>query len=1169
MLKLTADLNPKLGLLCLLSLPVVLLLSAISHDPTPRPLDERESPPAVTSARTTRLTPAQASAAYGRIELSFEANRGQTDPAVNFLARGGGYTFFLRASEAVFVMSRPAGRNTGQAVPPAQADRGETQVAGAAGYASQASAAATPALLRMKLVGANARARVAGADELVGKSNYFIGDDPAKWRADVPTFARVRYSEVYPGVDVIYYGNQRQLEYDFVVAPGRDPRSVRLDFEGAETVTIDPDGDLLLTVGDSVIRQRKPAIYQELAGRRRVIEGGYALDADGHVGFALGDYNARLPLVIDPTLVYSTYLGGSGTDQGNDIAVDSAGSAYICGDTTSTNFPTANALDGTFGAGTFNGAHDAFVTKLNPAGTALVYSTYLGGSGNPSTSQNGDDLCAKIKVDGVGNAYVVGETHSGDFPTANAFQGTYGGGFSDAFVTKLNAAGSALVYSTYLGGTIFDAAHALTIDSAGNAYVTGRTTSGDFPTVNPIQGVYSGGPGADAFVTKINAAGSALVYSTYLGGNGGNGFTAGFSIAVDSAGSAYLTGQTRATNFPTANAIQATFGGGFPDGDAFVTKLNAAGSALVYSTYLGGGDNDIGFEIALDSAGSAHVAGVTRSANFPTANAFQSTLKGTSDAFVTKLNAAGTAFNYSTYLGGTTDDSGNGIAVDSAGNTYVAGSTSSTDFPLVNPAQGTFGGTFDIFLTRLNAAGTALTYSTYFGGSDGDTALSVVVDSANSMYITGRTASTNFPTLNPSQSTNAGGSLDVFVTKISDPPPAVVQFSNSAYSAIEDCTFATITLNRLGDLGGVTRVDFTSSDGTSIQRTDYTLGAGTVTFAVGETSKTFNVLISEDAYVEGNESFDLVLSNPVGGGLGTPAAATVTIIDDDTTNPAFINPIDDANIFVRQHYHDFLTREGDSSGITFWTNAITGCGTNQTCINSRRIDVSNAFYYELEFQQTGSYVYRVYRAAFGNNQPFANPNPDPTHPGEEKKVPLYLAFMKDRAQVRGGAQLAQLQLDFATVFVLRPEFVAKYPLSLATAAQFVDALLATMTSDLSVDLSGQRQALIDLYNQGSTTTAGRANVMYPLADDNAPANPINNRAFIDAEYNRAFVFTQYAGYLRRDPDMAGFLFWLGQVNSAPLRDVPKQHALVCSFITAAEYQNRFSSVVTHSNNECQ
>ena len=1160
-------LNPRLGLLCLFSLPVVLLLSAVSHDPTPRSLDGQETSPAVTSARTMPLTPAQLGTACGRIELGFEANRGQTDPAVNFLARGASYTFFLRASEAVFVMSRPAGRGMGQAVRPVHTDRSETQVARVAGYAPHAGAAATPAVLRMKLVGANPHARVEGADELVGKSNYFIGDDPAKWRADVPTFARVHYKDVYPGVDVLYYGNQRQLEYDFVVAPGRDARAVRLAFEGADKVAVDAGGDLVLTVGDGVLRQRRPLVYQEEAGARRVIEGGYTIGADGHVGFALGEYDGRLALVIDPTLVYSTYLGGSGTDQGNDIAVDSAGSAYICGDTTSTNFPAANALDGTFAGGTFSGARDAFVTKLNPAGTALVYSTYLGGSGGGT--DNGDDLCSKVKVDASGNAYVAGETHSADFPTANAFQGTYGGGFSDAFVTKLNAAGSALVYSTFIGGTIFDAAHALTIDSAGNAYVTGRTTSADFPTVNPIQGVYSGGPGADAFVTKINAAGSALVYSTYLGGSGGNGFTAGFSIAVDSSGNAYLTGQTRATNFPTANAIQGTFGGGFPDGDAFVTKLNAAGSALVYSTYLGGTDNDIGFEIAVDPAGSAHVVGSAFSNNFPVANAFQGTLSGTSDGFITKLNAAGSAFAYSTYLGGTGGDSSNGIALDSAGSTYVALGTTSTDFPTVNPTQGTSGGGgVDGAVAKFNAAGSALLFSTYLGGNGSDAALGIALDSAGSMYITGRTSSTNFPTLTPVQGTNGGGQ-DAFITKISDPPAALVQFSSSTYGAVEDCTFTTITLNRTGNLSSETTVDFVTSDGTAIQRTDYTLVAGVVRFAVGETSKTFRVLISEDAYVEGNESINLILSDPAGGGLGTPATATFTITDDDTVNPPIVNPIDDANIFVRQHYHDYLAREGDSGGTTFWTTTITDCGANQACINSKRIDVSNAFYYELEFQQTGSYVYRVYRAAFGNDQPFPNPIPDPAHPGEEKKVPLYTPFMRDRARVRGGPTLPQLQLDFASAFVQRPEFLSKYPASLATASQFVDAVLATLTSDIPVNLSGQRQALIDLYGQGSTATAGRANVLYRLAEDNTQTNPINNRAFVDAEYNRAFVFTQYAGYLRRNADMAGFLFWLGQVNGAPLRDVPKQHAMVCSFITAVEYQERFSSLVTHSNTECQ
>lgn len=1143
-----------LALLGAVSLLSISALNSGRH--VPEGVSEVQSDARPIEFSTARLTTAQAREAYGKIEMSFEASPAETNSGVNFLARGAGYTLFLKPAEAVFVLNRQDSRVAAQ----------NSKVQTRRSKVDDAIKNAAPKVLRMKFIGADRTATAIGADKLPGKVNYFTGNVPSEWRTEVPTYARVSYGQIYPGVDLVYYGNQRQLEYDLVVSPGSDARDIKLQFDGADKIEVDAAGDLLLSLGETVIRQPKPVAYQEVSGERRAVEARYAVDPEGQVGFAIGAYDTQNPLIIDPTLVYSTYLGGSGTDEGVDIAVDSAGSAYICGDTTSTNFPTANALDTTFGGGTFSGARDAFITKLNPAGTALVYSTYLGGSGGGV--DNGDDRCSKIKVDASGNVYVAGETHSADFPTANAFQATYGGGFSDAYVTKLNAAGSALVYSTFLGGTIFDAAHALTIDSTGNVYITGRTTSGNFPTVNPIQAAYSGGPGADAFVTKINAAGSALVYSTYLGGSGGNGFTAGFSIAVDSSGNAYLTGQTRATDFPTANAVQGTFGGGFPDGDAFVTKLNAAGSALVYSTYLGGADNDIGFEIALDAAGSAHVVGSAFSNNFPVANALQGTLSGTSDGFVTKLNAAGSAFAYSTYLGGTGGDSVNGLAVGSNGSAYITGGTTSTDLPTVNPTQGTNGGGVDAFVAQLNAAGSAFLYSTYLGGSNSDTGLAIALDSAGSMYITGRASSTNFPTVNPVQASNGGGQ-DAFVTKISDPPPALVHFSSSTYSAVEDCIFATITLNRTGNLSGETTVDFVTSDGTALQRTDYALVAGLVRFAVGETSKTFRVLISEDAYVEGNESFNLILSDPAGGGLGSPATATFTITDDDTVTPPIVNPIDDANIFVRQHYHDFLAREGDGGGITFWTTTITGCGANQTCINGKRIDVSNAFYYELEFQQTGSYVYRVYRAAFGNNQPFPNPIPDPAHPGEENKVPLYTPFMRDRARVRGGATLPQLQLDFASVFVQRPAFLAKYPASLATGSQFVDAVLATLASDIPVNLSGQRQALIDLYNQGSNATAGRANVLYRLADDNTQTNPINNRAFIDAEYNRAFVFTQYAGYLRRDADMAGFLFWLGQINSAPLRDVPKQHAMVCSFITNAEYQERFSSLVTHSNAECQ
>jgi len=380
--------------------------------------------------------------------------------------------------------------------------------------------------------------------------------------------------------------------------------------------------------------------------------------------------------------------------------------------------------------------------------------------------------------------------------------------------------------------------------------------------------------------------------------------------------------------------------------------------------------------------------------------------------------------------------------------------------------------------------------------------------------------------------------------------------------ADEGAGSASITVVRTGYLADPLKIDFGTSDGTASQRTDYTSLTGTLTFAPQEQSKTIVIPINDDAYVEGDETFTVTLSNPVGGLVGSTSTAVVTIRDDDTAVPS-LNPINNGSFFARQHYLDFLSRVPDSSGLTYWTEQVTDCGIDMACINSKRSDVSNAFFYELEYQQTGSYVYRLYRAAFGNDQPFPNSIPDPTHPGEEKKVVAYQAFAADRSRVVGGANLVQAQLELAQAFVQRPEFLSKYPANL-DGPGFVDAIVATIMNDIGADLMGQRQGLINLFNSG-----GRGAVLYRLADDNTQTNPINNRSFIDAEYNRAFVATQYFGYLRRDPDMGGFLFWLGQVSSAPLRNVPKQHAMVCSFITSAEYQQRFSSVFTHTNSECQ
>ena len=397
------------------------------------------------------------------------------------------------------------------------------------------------------------------------------------------------------------------------------------------------------------------------------------------------------------------------------------------------------------------------------------------------------------------------------------------------------------------------------------------------------------------------------------------------------------------------------------------------------------------------------------------------------------------------------------------------------------------------------------------------------------------------------------------------------QFAAPAFSINEDCTEATITISRTNGAGVPATVDYNIMNGTGYtvcnltggsgaQNCDFSYTTGTVTFGAGETSKTFGVLISKDAYLEGNENINLSLGNPTNGAtLGAQSAATLTVIDNASV-PTNSQPIDEIATFVGQHYHDFLSRSPDPGGNAFWQSQISQCGNDQNCINAKRIDVSNAFFFEQEYQQTGSYVFRLYRAAYGDNQPL--PNPDPSNVNEARKVPGYSLFVSDRARVIGGSSLSQSQLDLANAFVNRAEFLAQYPANLS-GPQFIAAVLQNIQAADGVDLSGESAGLLMLFNSG-----GRGAVIYRLADDNA-ANPINNHAFIDAEYNRAFVATQYFGYLRRDADIAGLLFWLGQMNSAALRDVAKQHAMVCSFVTSAEYQLRFSAVVTHSNAECQ
>jgi hypothetical protein len=650
------------------------------------------------ASETPSAVKARLQEAYGKLPLYFEANQGQTDRQVKFLSRGAHHTLFLSSDEAVLVFTKP---KTSAKDKPARVKPEKRKKA-------------RQAVLRMSFVGANPKTRAEGKEELPGKANYFIGNDPKKWRPNVPTYARVQYRDLYPGIDLIYYGNQRHLEYDFVVSPGADPNVIRLAFQGAEDVKIDGQGDLILQVSGGEVRLLTPNVYQNINGKKQSIAGRYILQAQRdderltnnvernllavQVGFQVDAYDASRPLIIDPVLFYSTYLGGSGDEEGDSIAVDDSGNAYVTGFTYSTNFPTTpGAFQTTYGGGT-----DVFVTKLNPTGSGLVYSTYLGG--------NDYEEGLGIAVDATGNAYVTGDTASTNFPTTpGAFQTALGGGF-DAFVTKLDPTGSMLLYSTHLGGSGGAQGFGIAVDAAGNAYVTGVTYGFDFPTTGGAFDTSFNGGSSDAFVAKLDPTGSTLLYSTYLGGSGDEAFVFG-SIAVDAAGNAYVTSVTSSTNFPTTpGAYHTTFGGGF--GDAFVTKLNPLGSALVYSTYLSGSDLDVGTGIALDTLPNpnAYVGGFSSSTDFPTtSNAFQTTFGGGGgfDVFVTKLNPTGSALVYSTYLGGSGGDYGGPIALDTLPNpnAYVVGTTRSTDFPTTpgafQPAFG--GGTFygDAFVAKI------------------------------------------------------------------------------------------------------------------------------------------------------------------------------------------------------------------------------------------------------------------------------------------------------------------------------------------------------------------------------------------------------------------------------------------------------------------------------------
>ena len=691
----------------------------------------------------------------GRRPMSFERNVGQTDPRVDFVSRGPGYAVFLAGGEAVFALRGGA--------PDGEGDGGPATV------------------VRMQLAGAGRPKPIAG-DALPGTANYLIGNNPARWHTNIPTYAKVSYADVYPGVDLVYYGDKQVLEYDLLVRPGGDVRRIAVTFEGGGATEIDAQGNLVIRTESGVLRHSRPVVYQQIDDRRHEVRAAYVRRGAREIGFEIGDYDPTRSLVIDPAIVYSTYVGGTGSDAGSAVAIDAAGNAYLLASALSADFPTtagAFAPRASGGGDRLGRPFEICVSKLDPTGSRLMYSTYLGGS-------HGADFGSRLAVDAQGRTYVAGFTFADDFPTTpGAFDRTFDGFGTNAFVAKLNETGSALIYSTYLGSD--SAAYGLAVDAAGSAYITGTTGPGFPTTPNAVDTSYNGG--TDAFVTRLDAAGSALIYSTYLGGSRCNvdGWSQdeGNAIAIDSAGNAYVTGSTTSTDFPTTpNAFHTQLGGlqtCTGQSDAFVTKLDPTGSVLAYSTYLGGaGDFDTGIGIAVDLVGSAYVTGTTNSSDFPTTpGAFDRTPRATGDAFVTRLDPSGSTLRYSTRLGSSDGfDIGYGIVVDAQGRATITGRTHGSTFPTTPDAFDTTigpGYTFpdtDAFVARLNAAGTALVYSTYLGTGDPEGGTAIAIDVNGDLYVTGYTSSIDFPvTAGAFETTFNGGTSraggDAFVAKLS------------------------------------------------------------------------------------------------------------------------------------------------------------------------------------------------------------------------------------------------------------------------------------------------------------------------------------------------------------------------------------------------------------------
>jgi len=808
---------------------------------------------------------------YGKLPLTFESNQGQVGPQAKFLARGPGYSVFLTTGGMVLSLRPEPGAKS------------LTRV-----RATSVKSAARPPLttLGFKLLGANSSPEITGENPQPGRVNYFIGNDPAKWHRNLPTYAQVRYTNVYPGIDLLYYGNHRQLEYDFALAPGADPGRIQFEITGANQILIDAEGELVLKAAGGELHFQNPIVYQEFNGKRVPVQGGFIVKDATHIGFHVAEHDQTKPLVIDPVLVYSTYLGGSGNDQPKGLAVDGNGNVYIAGYTDSADFPLA-----TLGS-LLGGATHVFVAKLDPTGSNLVYADYIGG--------NSQDYGDALVLDSLNNVYVTGSTASSDFPLVNPYQGTYPGSFN-AFLTKISADGSSLLYSTYLGGNGSDVPAGIAADNLGDVFVAGNTSSTNFPVANAYQATAlpNGGGlyGNYGFLTKFSPDGSSLIYSTYLSGNSNVPYNCGGTpcwsppssaingIAVDAGGNAYAAGITNTYNFPTTPGAYLTADSTQQNATVgFVSKFSGSGT-LDYSTYFyesSGLLTNIN-AIAVDSSGAAYVTGVAISdGTFPiTSTSICDPAVygwGCSYGFVTKFDPTASSLLYSTFLGPDNYAIPSTIVLDATNDAYVLASTASSSFGIVNGIEPYTMGN-DLLLVEIDPTASSELFATYLGGNVDDTAAGLALDSNGNLYVAGATSSTDLPVTEGAFQNLLGGNSDAFVMKIGPSSAPSVSLSPILlqYSAQQVGTTSQpqqVLLRNMGSsplsISAISAApDFAETDncGTSVP------AAGSCTFSASFTPataglRTESILITDDA--AGSPHF----INLSGTGLGAVVALT-------------------------------------------------------------------------------------------------------------------------------------------------------------------------------------------------------------------------------------------------------------------------------------------------------